>query len=86
MYQGKLLETRDIKLINALMVQVFFGTTQMNGLLQQKFQKLTPIVILKSKGWQLPISLAKTRYFVNFGVTSFKLSEKEKSACISDVV
>ena len=28
----------------------FFGKTQMNGLLQQKFQKLTTIMILKSKG------------------------------------
>ena len=28
----------------------------------------------------------KTRYFVNFGVTSFRLGENEKSACISDVV
>ena len=40
MHQGGLLETRDIKLINGLMVQVFFGKTQMNGLLQQKIPEV----------------------------------------------
>ena len=48
------------------MVQVFFGKTQMNGLLQQKFQKLTPIMILKPKRWQLSIWLAKNKIFCQF--------------------
>ena len=44
MHQGGLLETRDIKLINGLMVQVFFGKTQMNGLPHEKInQCLTDI-------------------------------------------
>ena len=48
------------------MVQVFFGKTQMNGLLQQKFQKLTPIMILNPKRWQLSIWLAKNKIFCQF--------------------
>ena len=40
MHQEELLETRDIKLINGLMVQVFFEKTQMNGLLQQKIPEI----------------------------------------------
>ena len=57
---------KAIKLINGSMVQVFTGKTQMNGLLQQKFQKLTEIMILKSKGWQLSIWLAKNKIFYQF--------------------
>ena len=73
MNQGELLETRDIKLIKALMVQVFFGKTQINGLLQQKFQKLTPIMILKSKGWQLSIWLTKNKIFCQFWSHEFQV-------------
>ena len=40
MHQEELLETRDIKLIDGLMVQVFFEKTQMNGLLQQKIPEI----------------------------------------------
>ena len=40
MHQEESLETRDIKLINGLMVQVFFEKTQMNGLLQQKIPEI----------------------------------------------
>ena len=61
-----LLETRDIKLINGLMIQFFFRKIQINGLLQQKFQKLTPIIILKSERWQLSIWLAKNKIFCQF--------------------
>ena len=66
MHQEELLETRDIKSINDLMVQVFFGKTKLNGLLHQKFQRLAPMMILKSEGWQLSIWLAKNKIFCEF--------------------
>ena len=53
MHREELLETRDIKLVRGLMVKVFFAVTQMNGVFQQKFQKLTPVIVLKSREWQL---------------------------------
>ena len=56
-----------------LMVQVFFGKPQMNGLLQQKFQKLTPIMILQSKEWQLSIWLTRNKIFCQFWSHNFQV-------------
>ena len=85
MHQEELLETRDIKSINDLMVQVFFGKTKLNGLLQQKFQRLAPMMILKSEGWQLSIWLAKNKIFCEFWSHEFQAGWKWKEGT-SDVV
>ena len=77
-HQGELLEKRDIKLINGLMAQVFFGKTQMNGVLQKMFHRLTAIMILKSK---------KVAVVNMVGQKQDILSILEsRISCISDVV
>ena len=77
-HQGELLGKKDIKLINGLMVQVFFGKTQMNGVLEKKFHRLTAIMILKSKKWQLSIWLAKNKIFCLFWSREFQFGSKWK--------
>ena len=77
-HQGELLEKRDIKLINGLMAQVFFGKTQMNDVLQKMFHRLTAIMILKSK---------KVAVVNMVGQKQDILSILEsRISCISDVV
>ena len=85
MYQGKLLETRDIKLINGLMVQGFFGTTQMNGPSSAKIPEVDSINHPEFKRVTVINMVGQHKIFCQFSSQKFQLSEKEKSSCISDV-